>query len=270
MSIVQIDYLGKNVNKLICGNIVRIGGSVNQLLNYRGKSVQDINILDGGFGSIKSVFQSSRKELKKIFIRKLKQEIKYLVMGSKIPLDRKTVELDMHYGAQKKELKNRFDSVISSNVLEHSPNIIFLLLNLHFIVKKNGFMFHALPNFNYTFDRYRKPTDLDHFIYDFENKTGFDDSTHTADYIQSAIVKDGYQKDFHKKYPVKYPYMHFHVFDIDNTNQLFSYIFEGVECSLIRTDQFSDNLVLCSNELNKNFKNKYISLINQIENGTYY
>ena len=239
MSIIEIDCLDQKANELIQGRIARVGGSVNQLLNYRTKNVQDINILDGGFGSIKSVFQSDIKEVKDTFLRKLKQEIKYLIMGSKIPLDRKTIELDMHYGAQKKDLKNKFDSVISSNVLEHSPNIIFLLLNLHFIAKNNGFMFHALPNFNYTYDKHRKPTTLDHFIYDFENKTGFDDSTHTADYIQSAIEKDGYQKNFHRKYPVAYPYMHFHVFDIQNTNELFSYVFESAECSLIRTNQFS-------------------------------
>ena len=60
------------VARQIRGNVARVGGSVDQLMNYKKEIVvHDINILDGGFGSIKSVSQAnSWSDVKKIFSRK--------------------------------------------------------------------------------------------------------------------------------------------------------------------------------------------------------
>lgn len=271
MTLVYGSDLDERVGKHIRGNVARVGGSVNQLLQYGDKlKVQDINVIDGGFGSIKNITEgSSVNEFLKISARRLKQEIKYRLKGNSVSLDRKTIRLDMHFASERIDLEHKFDASISSNVLEHSPNIIFLLLNFHFITKQDGWMFHAIPNHEYTFDRFREPTELAHFVADFENYMSFEDMSHNEDYVQSAIIKDGWQKEFHQKYPVQYPFMHFHVFNKTNTEELFRHVFEEVHCDLLTDSQFSDNVVLCRNNLNPEFVKRYAFLIEKVKNGSY-
>lgn len=271
MTLVYGSDLDQKVCKHIQGNVARVGGSVNQLLQYGDKlKVQDINVIDGGFGSIKNITEgTSVSELLKISARRLKQEIKYMLKGNSVSLDRKTIRLDMHFASNRTELEHKFDASISSNVLEHSPNIIFLLLNFHFITKQEGWMFHAIPNHEYTFDRFREPTELAHFVEDFENQMGFNDMSHNEDYVQSAIIKDGWQREFHQKYPVQYPFMHFHVFNKANTEELFRFVFEEVHCDLLTDTQFSDNLVLCRNKLNQEFVERHKNLIEKVKIGSY-
>lgn len=264
----EIDRL---VQKHIKGCIARVGGSVDQLIGYQDDiTVKDINILDGGFGSIKSMSQGKGwREIGAIVSRKIKQEVKHIYYGDRVALDRKTFELDMHFSQKYQSLQRKFNASISSNVIEHSPNVIFLLLNFHFITNENGWLFHAIPNYRYTYDRFRLPTSIEHFIDDFETHKTFTDETHTNDYIQSAIERDGWQRNFHDKYPVKYPYMHFHVFDESNTKELFQLMFEDVTVDVLRNERFSDNVVICRNKLNKNFYEKYAELIESVKNDKY-
>jgi hypothetical protein len=102
---------------------------------------------------------------------------------------------------------------------------------------------------------------LEHFVEDFQNRVGTSDTTHNEDYIQSAIVKHGWQKEFHEKYPVAYPYMHFHVFDEHNTKALFELMFEDVVNDVVKTEEFSDNVVLCRNQLNDRFLGRYGNIV---------
>jgi len=219
------------VNRKIRGRIARIGGSVKQLLEYKNCEVQDINLMDGGFG--------------------------------RVPPNSNTIIIDMHNACHEPWLMNRYDCSISSNVIEHSYNPVALLLNFYFITKKGGYQFHAIPNHLYTYDSYRKPTSLAHLIDDFEKMTDKSDTSHNEDYIQSAIIKNGWQREFHKKYPLTYPYIHFHVFDEYNTKELMEFIFQDVMIDVIKTRQFSDVLVLFRNVLNPKFVGKYRNLINQ-------
>lgn len=270
MTLLYKTNIDKLVGTYINGRVARIGGGVDQLLIQKNASVQDFNILDGGFGSTKSISQGvGFSDYLNIIKRKFKQEIKHLYYGNRVPLDRTTIQLDMHFAQQSNKFLGKFDSVISSNVLEHSPNLIFFLLNFHFVGKEDGYQFHALPNYRYTYDRFRNPTQLEHFIHDFECHQSFDDKQHNEDYIQSAIDKDGWQKDFHRRYPVAYPYMHFHVFDEFNTLELFEFMFEEVTVDVIRDGKFSDNLVFFRNKLNKSFSDKYFNLIEEVKNGKY-
>lgn len=218
------------VNEKIRGKIARAGGSVRQLLQYEGCEIHDINLLDGGFG---------------------------------ISSPEKTLILDMHTAYKKPELLNNFDCSISSNMIEHSYNPILLLLNFYFITNKEGYQFHAIPNYRYTYDLFRSPTPLTHLIEDFEKMTDQSDTTHNEDYVQSAVIKHGWQREFHKKYPITYPYIHFHVFDEHNVKDLMEFMFEEVTVDVIRTKEFSDTVVLFRNTLNKRFIDKYHELINR-------
>ncbi len=245
------------VRKKVRGLTGRAGGSVDQLVDYKLCTVEDINIPDGGFGKVLRPGGSSLKGSLKLLRRTVKQELKFLAKGHRVSRDRKTVVLDMHEAIRRPELRNRYECSISSNMLEHSPNPIFLLLNFYFITKKGGFQFHAIPHYRYTYDRFRTPTALEHFIEDFEKKTDATDTTHVEDYRQSAIVKDGWQKGFHEKYPLEYPFIHFHVFDEHNTKALLEYVFEDVVNDVYKTDRFSDNVALLSNTLRPAFAEKY-------------
>lgn len=255
------------INKRVRGKIARIGGTVDQLMDYSRSKVTDINILDGGYGYVKKIrdIKSLRNALGTIR-RYSKQELKHFICGERIPIDRKTVILDMHEAYQHPELRHKFDATVSSNVVEHSPNPLFFLLNCYFITKKDAYQYHAIPHYKYTYDMYRKPTSVKHFIEDFENKTDINDTTHTEDYIDSAITKHGWQKKFHKTHPVAYPYMHHHVYDELNTKELIEFMFEEEVNDIYSSQTNKDNVVLFKNTLNKKFMKKYTDIVNSYSN----
>jgi hypothetical protein len=250
------------VNEKIKGTVARVGGTVNQLLRYEGCVVEDINLPDGGYGIITEIQKAGNpyqmyKAIKKI----AKQELAFLRKGHRMPRDRRTLILDLHKAYQQGSLSARYDCSISSNLIEHSPNPVFLLLNFYYITKEAGYQYHAIPHYKYTFDIYRNPTTLEHFIEDFENRATEEDSSHREDYRQSAVVKHGWQRDFHRKYPVSYPYMHYHVFDEVNVRQLAEFMFEDVCNDILKDDEFSDNVVIFRNRLNGNFCRRYGKII---------
>jgi len=248
------------------GSVLRVGGSVSQLLNYSKVTVTDLNLPDGGFGSLKTFsWKQNPYNNLKCLLKWVKQEIKFFRFGNQVSRDRNTLVMDLHHATMNPSLQRRFDWIISSNVIEHSPNPIAFLLNASHAVKEEGFHFHAIPHCEHTFDRYRTPTSREHLVEDFLNKTDFSDQSHNEDYIQSAIEKDGWQKDFHKKYPVAYPYMHFHVFNEENVRELFETLFEDVQVSFLKTSEHSDILVLCSNKLRPEFKEEFADLISSYQ-----
>ena len=251
----EVDNL---VKSKIRGFVARAGGTVDQLIDYSLCRVEDINIPDGGFGAIlKNEPHQLRRHSFPLIKRYFKQELKFLVHGSRIPRDRKTIVLDMHNACNHNELRGKYDCSISSNMLEHSPNPISLLLAFHFITKENGYQFHAIPHYAHTYDRYRNPTSLEHFIEDYENDIDTNDTTHIEDYRQSAVEKDGWQRQFHQKYPLKYPFIHFHVFDEHNVKALLEYMFQDVVNDIYKNDRFSDNVAIFRNSLRPEFVEKY-------------
>src|SRR3989339_1184594 len=242
----------------IKGSVARIGGTVNQLVDFKNCKVTDINILDGGYGEVKKIWNiKSVKKFIETGKRYTKQAAKHFLYGEEICRDWKTILFDMHFATEHDELKHKFDASISSNVLEHSPNPILLLLNFYFITKKNGYQFHAIPYYKFTFDVYRQPTPVEHLLQDFVNKTGFNDKTHNEDYHQSAVVKHGFMKIYHNSHPIAYPSMHFHVFDEKNINELFSIMFEEVANDILKTDTIGDSVIIFKNKLNPDFVQKY-------------
>lgn len=252
----------KKIHDRIRGKIVRIGGTVNQIVDYRHAKVTDINLLDGGHGYIKRIRDiRSIRNLLGTVKRFATQEYKRFKFGQKIPLDRKTIVLDTHDAYKHPKLKHKFDCLISSNVVEHSPNPLFFLLNCYFLTKKGGYQYHCIPHYRYTFDMYRKPTPFPHFIEDFKKKTDLSDTTHVVDYVQSAIEKHGWQRKLHKVYPIAYPHMHHHVFDEFNTREMAEFMFEDVTNDIFRTAENQDNVVIFRNTLNESFLQKYSTFV---------
>lgn len=250
------------VHQHIRGQVARIGGTVHQVVDYGHVRVTDINLLDGGHGYIKRIrdIRSLRNVLGTIK-QYARQEWRHWRHGESVPLDRRTIVFDTHDAFRHTELKHRFDASITSNVVEHSPNPMFFLLNCYFLTKKGGWQFHAIPHYKYTFDMYRKPTPVEHFIQDFDRHTGLDDTTHIADYVQSAIEKHGWQKKRHNVYPISYPYIHHHVFDEKVTRDVAAYMFEDVTNDIFKTESNSDNVVLFRNTLRPEFIAKHRAAI---------
>lgn len=251
------------VKRKIKGLVARTGGKVNQLIDYRGCRVEDINLLDGGFGQVAALTNSGSLSCKLMSLgRYARQELRFLRFGPSVPRDRKTIISDLHQVGELPGLAGRYDASVSSNVLEHSPNPVLLLLNFYLITKEGGWQFHAIPHYKYTYDKFRSPTPVAHLLEDFINNSNRSDQSHNQDYIQSAIEKHGWQRQFHEKYPVQYPYMHFHVFDELNTSELISLMFKEVTVDLLLVDgTYSDNVTLFRNELNKPFVSEHQNLI---------
>ncbi|MFH1982940.1 MAG: hypothetical protein ABIL58_13940 [Pseudomonadota bacterium] len=250
------------VHRSIQGHIARIGGTVNQLMTYDGCTVDDLNLPDGGFGKIRSGVRSILSVKKHIT-----QEWRFRKHGWREPRDRKALLLDIHDAYRRPDLLGRYDATVSSNMIEHSPNPIWLLINIHLITKPGGWQYHAIPHYRYTYDMYREPTPLAHLIADFESGADASDTTHNDDYYRSAVVEHGWQKAFHEKYPVTYPFIHFHVFDEQTVAQLFSFVFEDVVNDVIKTEVYSDNLVLCRNRLRPEFAAAYGDLVQRYRDG---
>lgn len=249
------------ININIHGSIARIGGTVNQMLLYKDCIVTDLNIknlkkeLYGEtlFGSIRYMFDI------------LEQEIRFYRKGWAAVRDRKSIWCNIHDTLTLNKYSNKFDSVISSNVLEHSYNVIFFLLNTWLITKKDGWQFHTIPCNRYTFDKYRDTTKLEHFISDFEKGLVVEDikdaKIHFEDFKQSAN-KDGWSVDDKESCM---PFLHYHVFDEVNTQELISYMFEDVTTDLlIEKDKYNDVIVIFKNKLREEFIAKYYTLVKEM------
>ena len=209
MSIVELEYRKKD-QATHCRKNSESWWERQSTINLSECVVEDINLVDGGYGIVRSMYGvRSPLQMIKVIQRYLSQERKFLQRGYAVPRDRKTLSLDMHNAIETPSLAGRYDAVISSNMIEHSPNPILLLLNFCFVTREGGYQYHAIPHYKYTFDVHRVPTPVEHMIEDFENKSDASDTIHIEDYVQSAIEKHGWQRSFHEKYPVAYPYMHF-------------------------------------------------------------
>ena len=69
---------------------------------------------------------------------------------------------------------NKFDNkqldfIVANHFLEHCENPILTLINFYRTLKDDGIVYAALPNKEFTFDKNRNRTSLDHLINDFKN-----------------------------------------------------------------------------------------------------
>ena len=79
--------------------------------------------------------------------------------------------------------KETYDFVLSSHNLEHIANPIKALNEWLRILKQGGCIFLILPDKDYTFDRKREITTLQHIIEDFNNATKENDATHLQEIL---------------------------------------------------------------------------------------
>jgi hypothetical protein len=248
------DFILK-AESLLHGRVIRIGGKVDHIRNWRGMTVEDLNIENrkakkygsAGIGRIRYAYEC------------LEQEIRFWRRGYGAVRDRKTVFIDSHDIIGSGMDFKKYNGCISSNVVEHSPNPIWLMVNLHSIVKDEGYHFHAIPHYATIFDWYRTPTSLDHFIDDFKGMRRGNDSSHDTERMKAA-EKNGVIPD---RKTMRYPYAHYHVFNEENTRQLFELVFTDVSTGILKTHHHDDVGVLFKNGFNDTFLETFRSIIDR-------
>lgn len=122
---------------------------------------------------------------------------------------------------------NKYDFVISSNVLEHIANPLKALNEFKRVIKKNGFIAIIVPYYKYTFDFKRPVTTIEHIREDFINSVGEDDLTHLKEVVEltdegdpdhNAQVNPNFNKKEFEEYckdNFNNRVMHHHVYDVD-------------------------------------------------------
>ncbi|MFC1680557.1 methyltransferase domain-containing protein [Pseudomonadota bacterium] len=76
------------------------------------------------------------------------------------------------------------DYVVSVHVLEHISNPLKALVEWHRVVRPGGYVFTAVPQKKYTFDRYRSTTTIRHLLDDYHHDVPPGDTTHLEEFGQ--------------------------------------------------------------------------------------
>lgn len=159
--------------------------------------------------------------------------------------------------------ENYFDLIISNHCFEHLDNFIDMFKQVNKLLKNNGYLFITLPDKKYSFDHFRKNTEISHLIYDYVYN---DKNQHKQHLIESEIFYDNINppnecpnwfaknrlmnKKFDKKYDIEdnrfieniHPGIHRHVFESESfasqiiEPMLYLYFdnFELISCNKIK------------------------------------
>jgi SAM-dependent methyltransferase len=77
------------------------------------------------------------------------------------------------------------DYVVSSHVLEHTPNPVAAIFEWARVTRHGGMLYMVVPDRRHTFDHTRGLTAPEHMMDDFTRGTGVSDGTHISDYIDN-------------------------------------------------------------------------------------
>ena len=203
--------------------------------------------------------------LDKPVIRKEDGSIKYIDYMAKDELSKRhpnavnpkeLVDIDYVISPQQKissALSEKVDYLIACHVIEHIPNMIAWLEDIHAILNNHGYLFLAVPDKRYTFDILRTLTPLSHLLNDYHRNIEKADFEHVFEHIYlkreisssmfwnnslgNALskarftVSDAYARSLREIGPDKYPDIHCHVF----TGPYFMEVIESlIEMRLLR------------------------------------
>lgn len=126
-----------------------------------------------------------------------------------------------------------FNFVYSDNVLEHTPNPIFALMEQLRITKSGGFVYAVIPNKNFTFDKNRMATPFNSLkekylknTFDYTIDEALDVIRNTVDFPMNFVESNSEVLFAQQMVNANDGSYHFHVFDIQNTLEMLSYICE--------------------------------------------
>ena len=134
---------------------------------------------------------------------------------------------------------HRYDFVLSSHNLEHFANPVKALREWQRIAVKLGLLILALPDYRYTFDHRRQPTDVSHMLADFEQETPETDLSHLSEILEKHDLNldpaAGSPEQFRQRSLSNYENrcLHHHVFDEQNISGLLTAL--GMEILALET-----------------------------------
>jgi SAM-dependent methyltransferase len=124
-----------------------------------------------------------------------------------------------------------FDFVYSDNVLEHTPNPIFALIEQLRITRKGGFVYTVIPNKNFTFDKQRVATSFNFLKEKYLKNTfaytideALDVIRNTVDFPVNLVESSSEILLAQQMVDANDGSYHFHVFDVGNTLEILSYV----------------------------------------------
>lgn len=122
-------------------------------------------------------------------------------------------------------LPSTYDFILSSHNIEHIANPISALILWKRILKQGGYVLAVMPHKEYTFDRKRPYTTLEHLIDDYKKNTQEDDMTHREEQVLLHDWTMGGMKDFEELslQNGKTRVIHHHCFDTELVRNMFEY-----------------------------------------------
>lgn len=136
---------------------------------------------------------------------------------------------------------NSFDFIISSHVLEHTPNPGRVLEEWIRIVKPGGIVYFVIPDKRYTFDRNRELTSVMVLLEKYDKKTNTTDYETYYDAmvnaepalisLSEAVKKDRVNKAFEKQSSI-----HVHTFTSDSTNEFVAALASKIGFEIVYND----------------------------------
>lgn len=121
----------------------------------------------------------------------------------------------------KKINDSTYDIMLSSHVIEHIANPIKALIEWSRILKPKGLLVIVAPDRNFTYDRKRPLTKLEHIIDDFKNDVDESDQTHIEEVLLlHDLTNDGTVDSYEAhairtKNNIETRIVHHHTFDLD-------------------------------------------------------
>ena len=119
---------------------------------------QDLPFVENGEGICEFADYRTNDELRTLTASQGGHNVDYLA-----PV---TYDLREGYAA----IENRYDWIAASHVIEHVPDVIGWLSTLHGLLKPDGIVFLVVPDKRFTFDRFRRLTDMTDFVIAHEEK----------------------------------------------------------------------------------------------------
>ena len=165
-----------------------------RIINYRAKSAK--NYLQGKgveFGALHNPLVVNSRKAKVLYADKysktdLLDNFKELQSLAKSIVET-DVFLDLNEDNLQKLREYNFDFFIANHVIEHLINPLQFLANVSGVMKSGSYLYLAVPDKEYTFDRHRELTTWEHLYEEYNNKTDILSEAHLADFIVN-ITKD--------------------------------------------------------------------------------
>jgi len=78
-------------------------------------------------------------------------------------------------------ISERYDYIIANHVIEHVSDVIGWLKELETMLVDDGVLFFAVPDKNFSFDKYRQNTPFHHLVSDYFHGPDYSDAEHILD-----------------------------------------------------------------------------------------